>query len=125
MRESAIAAQAQGVTCDTWEDLPIEGRLIIESILQRIDAATGCVAEISDTNPNVLFEAGFALGRGKVLYLAIDETDESARSRKPSKFNLRLSGCKAVTVGSRQLGVAVTTSSLNSCGYALGIVGTF
>lgn len=78
MREAVERCRSQGVSAQTWEDLQVAGRLIIEPILERIDAADACVAEISSNNPNVLFEAGYALARGKQLFLAIDETDQEA-----------------------------------------------
>ena len=78
MREAVAACLKRSVDARTWEDLRIEGRLIIDPILKRIDESDACVAEISTSNPNVLFEAGFALARGKELFLAIDETDQDA-----------------------------------------------
>lgn len=78
MRESVQACRDRSVGASTWEDLQIAGRLIIDPILERIDQSDGCVAEVSSSNPNVLFEAGYALGAGKELIFAIDETDQEA-----------------------------------------------
>ncbi|MBW9210114.1 hypothetical protein KV100_10625 [Mumia sp. zg.B21] len=78
MREAADECVRGGIEVHTWEDLQIEGRLIIDSVLEMIDRCDGCVAEISASNPNVLFEAGYALARGKKLFFAIDESDEDA-----------------------------------------------
>jgi len=78
MREAAEASLARGVVARTWEDLRVEGRLIIDAITERIDDSDACVTEISSSNPNVLFEAGYALAKGKRLYLAIDESDRDA-----------------------------------------------
>lgn len=78
MREAIKACSQRAVQASTWEDLRIEGRLIIDQILERIDESDACVAEISSNNPNVLFEAGYALGIGKELFFAIDETDQEA-----------------------------------------------
>lgn len=78
MREAAKASSKRGVEAHTWEDLHVEGQLIIDPILKQIDKADACIAEISSANPNVLFEAGYALAREKQLYFAIDETDQDA-----------------------------------------------
>lgn len=78
MREAVAACVERAIDARTWEDLRIEGRLIVDPILERIDESDACLAEISSSNPNVLFEAGYALGRGKELFFAIDETDQDA-----------------------------------------------
>jgi hypothetical protein len=78
MRDAVQASKDQGIEARSWEDLRVAGRVIIDPILAAIDASDSCVAEISSNNPNVLFEAGYALARGKDLFLAIDETDHEA-----------------------------------------------
>lgn len=78
MRDAAVICRDRGLAATTWQDLKIEGRLLIDPILEEIDHADACVAEISSANPNVLFEAGYALARNKPLYLALDETDNEA-----------------------------------------------
>lgn len=78
MRDAIAATKNRGLTVQGWEDLAVSGKVLIESITTAIDSADAVVAEISSTNPNVLFEAGYALGRNKALYLAIDETDQDA-----------------------------------------------
>lgn len=78
MRETAAVSVRNGVAVGTWEDLHTEGRFIIDPILEMIDKSDACVAEISSNNPNVLFEAGYALARGKPLFFAIDESDQDA-----------------------------------------------
>lgn len=78
LRTAVSACGGRSVDARSWEDLRVEGRLIIDSILERIDESQACVAEISSSNPNVLFEAGFALARGKEVFFAIDETDQDA-----------------------------------------------
>lgn len=78
MREAATACNDRAVQATTWETLPVEGQVLIDTIIQGIDGADACVAEISSSNPNVLFEAGYALGSNKPLLLAIDESDADA-----------------------------------------------
>lgn len=74
MSTAAKALRAQGAGATTWQEALPAGRILIDSITERIDAADAVVAEISSMNPNVLFEAGYALAKNKHLYLAIDET---------------------------------------------------
>lgn len=78
VREAINASAARGIDAYGWEDLGVTGRIMIDAITEKIDASDACVAEISSNNPNVLFEAGYALARGKRLFLAIDETDLEA-----------------------------------------------
>lgn len=78
MRESAEALRQRGYAARTWEDLEIEGRILIDSITGAIDASACVVAEISSMNLNVLFELGYAIARYKPVWLAFDETDADA-----------------------------------------------
>jgi hypothetical protein len=59
----------------TWEDLRVDGRLIISEVLKAVDDATTVVAEISGLNSNVLFEVGYALAAEKQLMLCLDTSD--------------------------------------------------
>lgn len=78
VRQAALGTGIRGVDARTWEDLRIEGRPLIDPILESIDSSDACVAEVSSGNPNVLFEVGFALARWKEVFLAVDETDKEA-----------------------------------------------
>lgn len=78
MRETVAACAARSIKTVSWESLRNEGRLLIDPILEQIRESDACVAEVSSNNPNVLFEAGYALGVGKPLIFAIDETDQDA-----------------------------------------------
>ena len=78
MRDAIQACQARAIDARGWEGLRVEGHLLVDRITEAIETADACVAEISSSNSNVLFEAGFALARGKDLFLAIDETDQEA-----------------------------------------------
>lgn len=78
MRDAIQACNDRAIDARGWESLQVEGHLLIDRITEAIETADICVAEISSNNSNVLFEAGFALARGKDLYLAIDETDHEA-----------------------------------------------
>lgn len=78
IRNSIKACERRGLRAEGWETLPVAGSILIDVITERIDATDYTVAEISSANPNVLFEAGYALGKGRGLLLAIDESDEEA-----------------------------------------------
>lgn len=83
MHQAAEGLRAAGLEVTGWESLPVKGTLLIDTITTAIEARSGIVAEISDLNSNVLFEAGYAIARGKHLWLAFDETDaEAARNWK-------------------------------------------
>lgn len=83
VRDTLTACRNRGLDATGWEQLSVAGKIIINTITDKIDACDACVAEVSSSNPNVLFEAGYALAKGKQLLLAIDETDEdSAKSWK-------------------------------------------
>jgi hypothetical protein len=78
MREAIDSLVQRSIAVAGWQSLEVEGRVLITAVTAAIDSSTVIVAEISSMNSNVLFEAGLALGRNKVLWLALDETDSDA-----------------------------------------------
>lgn len=83
VRDALAACRNRGLDAIGWEQLKVAGRLLIDAITEKIDQCDACVAEVSSSNPNVLFEAGYALAKGKHLLFAIDETDgDSAKNWK-------------------------------------------
>jgi hypothetical protein len=79
MRSAAqLISSRLGVATTTWQQLEVEGRLVIGRITSAITAAKTTVAEVGGLNSNVLFEAGYALAQQKNLWLALDDTDTSA-----------------------------------------------
>ena len=78
MRRTAEGMRQRGVAATVWEELPIEGRLMIQQVLDAIDSSDTLIAEASAMNPNVLFELGFGIARDKHTWAVIDETDTSA-----------------------------------------------
>lgn len=83
MREAARGIARGGGEVQTWEDLHVAGKILIDAITAGIDNSTAVVAEVSDLNSNVLFEVGYGLARGKHIWLAFDETDvDAARNWK-------------------------------------------
>ncbi len=78
MRATADSLAQRSIEARTWQQLPIEGRLLIDQVLAAVDASTVVMAEVGSLNSNVLFEVGFALARDKHIWLLLDETDSSA-----------------------------------------------
>jgi hypothetical protein len=61
---------------ESWRQIDIPGRFIVEGILDKIQAAHVVVADITRLNFNVTFEVGYALGRGKRVVLVLDRATE-------------------------------------------------
>src|SRR5258708_16202820 len=61
---------------ESWRQIDIPGRFIIEGILDNIQKAHFVVADITRLNFNVTFEVGYALGRGKRVVLVLDRAAE-------------------------------------------------
>lgn len=80
MRDAVTAANDRAVPAEGWETLLVGGRVLMTAIAERIRACGTCVAEVSGFNPNVLFEAGYALALGKRVYFALDESDQGANA---------------------------------------------
>jgi hypothetical protein len=78
MRGAAERLANRGISARTWQQLPIEGRLLIGQVLTAIDGSSVVIAEVGSLNSNVLFEVGFAIARDKHIWLVLDETDTAA-----------------------------------------------
>lgn len=78
MRSTAEHLSNRNVTAQTWQQLPIAGRLLIAQVLTAVENSTVVLAEVGTLNSNVLFEVGYALARDKHLWLLLDETDTRA-----------------------------------------------
>ncbi|WP_157411292.1 P-loop ATPase, Sll1717 family [Actinoplanes rectilineatus] len=77
---SSIASEI-GVDSVLWQDMRVDGAVIINRIFEAIDSASMCVFDLTDLNENVLFEAGYAAARGKPLWLTFDQTVANARKK--------------------------------------------
>lgn len=56
------------LSCRLWSDMDVSGRSIIARILAEIDQAKILISDVSNANPNVLFETGYAIAKNKRLY---------------------------------------------------------
>src|SRR4051794_2465707 len=61
---------------ETWEDLSIRGRVLIEEITSAIDRASVSVFDVTTLNENVLFELGYAIAADRRIWLLRDTSDE-------------------------------------------------
>lgn len=55
-----------------WPENDICGRLLTDPIFEQIEACDGLIADITSLNFNVVFEAGYAIGRGKKVYYTVN-----------------------------------------------------
>jgi len=65
----------------SWEELAVAGRVIIQRVLDAIDASAVCAFEVSTLNANVMFELGYAVARSKRIWILLDQTDASVKAR--------------------------------------------
>jgi hypothetical protein len=68
-----------GIDVESWPQLDIAGSFIIDRILEKIDASDFVVVDITRLNFNVMFEAGYAIGRGKRLLPTLNLALQPAR----------------------------------------------
>lgn len=77
------AAEKRRGSCNTihcWPETDISGRLLTDPIFEEIENCDGLIADITRLNFNVIFEVGFAIGRGKKVFYTVNSgTDNDAR----------------------------------------------
>lgn len=86
VRETISAAAASITKTDlvesrSWEQLSVVGRLVVDQVFEAIDESALAAFDISTLSENVLFELGYAIARGKRVWLLIDKTDREAVNR--------------------------------------------
>ena len=64
-----VAERASFIAVETWEELDVAGRFIASEVLSRIDDSDFLIADISRLNFNVVYEVGYAIGKGKPILL--------------------------------------------------------
>lgn len=80
MRNTAqVLGRDSGFQTRTWQDLTVDGRIVIDQVLTAIDECEMAVFDITALNSNVLFELGYAIGRGKLIWLTLDSTNSTAK----------------------------------------------
>lgn len=71
--------KSHAVNLISWEDTKVDGKIVIDIIVDQIEKAELFVADLTGINPNVLFELGFAIARNKRLWLLVDNSITRAR----------------------------------------------
>lgn len=84
---SRLAANANVDACLTWEDLRVDGKIIVNDILETINKSTLCVFDLTSLNDNVLFELGAAIGFGRPVTIT-REGDNAVTDRLFREFSL-------------------------------------
>lgn len=67
-----LAELAETRNVVTWEDLHVDGKLIINDVLQAIDNSQLGIFDVTSMNENVLFELGYTVGQGKSVVITKD-----------------------------------------------------
>jgi hypothetical protein len=72
--ENAIQKINETKTVDatSWKKLSVTGKLVIHEICRAIDFNDIFVCELTNLNPNVLFELGYAIARNKRVWILLD-----------------------------------------------------
>lgn len=81
LREALLAAaeelsSALPVRLKPWEECAVGGKLIMQEICREIDKADLFCADVTQPNPNVMFELGYAVACDKRIWLIADPTIE-------------------------------------------------
>jgi hypothetical protein len=80
MRSTAVKISTRaGVDARTWEDLKVDGRVMIAEILKSIDESAVVLGDVGALNPNVLFEVGYAIATEKQVLLTLDTSSIEAK----------------------------------------------
>jgi len=72
--------KTQSVRLISWEEAKVDGKIVIDQIIDHIKTADFFIADLTGVNPNVLFELGFAIARNKRIWLLIDNSITRARA---------------------------------------------
>jgi hypothetical protein len=72
IEESLKIDSAAHLSIQTWKQLDLPGRFIVEGIIEKIDVCDFFVSDITYLNFNVTFEIGYAIGRSKRIVLILN-----------------------------------------------------
>ncbi|RQO31657.1 hypothetical protein DBR32_06820 [Taibaiella sp. KBW10] len=75
------------VLIKSWRSMSISGNYIISEILKQIEKSDFLMADLTGLNENVLFEIGFAIGKGKPIWL-IQDTSINESFNRYKELNL-------------------------------------
>jgi hypothetical protein len=75
------------VDLKNWDELRIGGKWIIDEVCTAIDEAAFVCADLTGYNANVMFEIGYAIGKNKRVWFAIDDSySETKAAEKQMEF---------------------------------------
>lgn len=69
----AQATKGTEITVHPWSENDVVGRPLIDPILENIDKSDAVICDITRLNFNVIFEAGYAIGKKKRLILTLNK----------------------------------------------------
>jgi nucleoside 2-deoxyribosyltransferase len=110
-----------GVRTVLWEEMETDGRVIVDRLLEQIDSSDRCVFDLTSTSENVLFEAGYAIARGKVVWLAIDQTDTRSRQKWDELGLLKPVGYTAYKNSDELCNQILAQYDTQRCSYSAGV----
>src|SRR6266511_293649 len=61
-----------------WKDLRISGKVIITEVCEAINKYPVFVCDLTNLNPNVLFELGYAIARNRRIWITLDTSYEES-----------------------------------------------
>src|SRR6266498_976693 len=80
LKEAAQQASTlSSILIEPWEQLDIPGRFIIDGVLEAIDDSEFILADITRLNFNVTYEIGYAIGKGKRIFLTMNSALSPAK----------------------------------------------
>lgn len=65
---------SKSIKITTWEDLPISGTYINKGIFNAIDKCDLFICDLTSLNFNVLYELGYAIAKGKQIWISLNNT---------------------------------------------------
>src|SRR4030042_1755536 len=60
------------ISLKSWQDCSVSGKFVIDVLCREIDGSELFCADLTGTNPNVMFELGYAIARRKRIWLILD-----------------------------------------------------
>lgn len=104
------------VLLKSWKTMSIAGKFIISEILKEIENSDFLCADLTGLNENVLFEIGFAIGKGKPIWLIQDTSIIDSHNRFKELNFLTTIGYSPYTNSSD-----IVNSFLNTKAYLNGV----
>lgn len=97
--ERALSIVNSGTTFQgkTWQDLQINGRVLINTIFEAIDNCDVFACDLTYLNHNVLFELGYAIAKNKTLFILLNNRVHNASANFSNISILKTVGYSSFT----------------------------